>query len=367
MKKIKIVHIQLLPILSGVQNVMLKILGSLELDKYDIYVISRPNGPLVEKVSEMEFTHIPLRSLHRRISLFDLAAFFQLIRIFRKYKFDIVHTHSSKPGFLGRISARLAGVPYIIHTVHGYPFHDYQNKITFHFYRLMEKFAAKFCDKVIFVNNYDRKEAIATMLVPSSKAVTIHNGIELPRYTKKIDLHKSELIIGSILRFWEQKNIINTIKMAIEVCRQNRNLKFVFVGDGELYPAAKKLVEMSGMSNKILLPGWVQDPAEWLMKFDVFLLYSRWEGLPLSILEAMSYGLPIIASDIKGNNELVNAETGLLVPINNLDRLTEVLLTITNDKEKLIEWGRNSRKVIKDKFTLSEFSDKYKKVYLRED
>lgn len=363
MEKIKIAHIQLLPLLSGAQNVMLSILNSLDKDKYDVYVISKPGGPLVERVLELGYNYIPLSSFKRSISIMDIVALIKLIRIFNKYKFDIVHTHSSKPGFIGRIAARIAGVPKIIHTVHGFPFHSYQKKIIMNFYRSMEKYAALFGDKIIFVNNSERELAIADHLIKPEKAVTIYNGIELPIISKKKRGKSDNLIIGSSLRFWKQKNIIDTIEVAIRVCKKCRNIQFIFIGDGELYKIAKKMITDSGFEDRIQLPGWQKDPTEWLQKFDVFLLYSKWEGLPLSILEAMSYGLPIVASDIKGNNELVSDVNGILVPINDIDRLTAILLSLPSETEKLKKWGTNSRKLIKEKFNLTDFERKYKEIY----
>ena len=366
MKKIKIVHIQLLPLLSGVQNVMLAILNSLDKNKYDIYIISKPGGPLVERVLELGYNYIPLRSFKRRVSIMDFVAFMKLIIIFNKYNFDIVHTHSSKPGFIGRIAARIAGVPKIVHTVHGFPFHPYQNKLIMNFYRYMEKFASLFCDKVVFVNNSERETAIVNHLIQPQKVITIYNGIELPKIEIQKKRKSDKFIIGSCLRFWKQKNIIETVDAAIRVCKQNENIKFIFVGDGELYNVVEKMVYDSGLIDRIQLPGWQKNVTEWLQKFDVFLLYSKWEGLPLSILEAMSFGLPIVASNIKGNNELVSDNNGFLVPINDIDRLSAVLLSLPNKKERLKKLGENSRKLIGDKFNITDFIRKYKDVYDQE-
>jgi glycosyltransferase involved in cell wall biosynthesis len=363
MKKTKIAHIQLLPLLSGVQNVMLNILQGLDHNKYDIYVISKPNGPLVKRTEELGYTHLSINSFRRKISIYDVKAMFELLKLFKKYRFDIVHTHSSKSGFLGRIAARVAKIPKIIHTVHGFPFHPYQKKHISLFYQAMEKIAAIFCDKVVFVNNAEREDAIAKNIVKREKAITIYNGIEIPK-TKQNKRKKNDIfVIGSCLRFWEQKNILATIKVAIQVCQKNKNINFIFVGDGEFFGIAKKMVEDSGFNKRIQLPGWKSNIDEWLQKFDVFLLYSKWEGLPLSILEAMSYGLPIIASDIKGNNELVSKDNGILVPINDVDKLTAILLLLSTQKDQLISMKNNSVKIVKKKFSLKKFIESYLELY----
>ncbi len=365
MKKIKIAHIQLLPLLSGAQNVMLAILNSLDKNKYDIYVISKPGGPLVERVLDLDYNYISLKSFRRNISIMDIVAFIKLFRIFKKHKFDIVHTHSSKPGFIGRIAARIAGVPQIVHTVHGFPFHYAQPFPIRFFYQVLEKFVSPFCNKIVFVNNFEREFAIKYKIVKGKKAITIYNGIELDEEKTKKTYRKRDdvFIIGSVLRFEKIKNIVNTIKAAIEVCKVNNKIVFYFIGDGKLFNECKQMVLTADLKENIIFPGWQNNIAEWLVKFDIYLLFSLAEGLSISIMEAMSIGLPIVASDVKGNNELVSDTNGILVPINDIDRLTAVLLSLSNEKIGLRKWGENSRKLIKEEFNLTDFVRKYKKIY----
>lgn len=368
MKKIKIVHIQLLPLLSGVQNIMLKLLINLDKNKYEIFILSKPGGPLVEKVTELGFHYIPVPSLRRDLSLLDGFAFIHFFLIFRKYKFDIVHTHSSKTGFLGRIAARLAGVPKIIHTVHGFPFHYAQPLPIRFFYQVLEKLVSPFCNSIIFVNNFEREFAIKYKIVQEIKALTIYNGIELVNKKSKHSSFKKDniFIFGSVLRFEKIKNIVNTIKVAIEVCKVNNKIVFYFIGDGKLLSECRQMILKANLEENIILPGWKNNISEWLAKFDVYLLFSIAEGLSISILEAMSMSLPIVASDVKGNNELVSKDNGILVPINDIDRLTAVLLSLPDKKEKLKKMGENSHKLIKEKFNIVDFVRKYQDVYDQE-
>ncbi len=365
MKKIKLLHIQLLPLLSGAQNVMLNLLTSLDMNKYDIYVISKPGGPLVDKLKQLNYHYIHVKSLRRNISFLDIFAFLDIYKICKRYKFDIVHTHSSKTGFIGRIAARLAKVPKIIHTVHGFPFHPFQPKIIQFFYMTMEKIASEYCDKVVFVNNSEREMAVKKNIVLAEKAITIFNGIQLPELSniQKRDNLKDYFVIGSVSRFSRQKNILNVIKVAINVCKKTDIIKFVFIGDGELFSKCRKMVESENLLDRILLPGWQSNVIEWLFNFNVFLLYSKWEGLPVSILEAMSVGLPIVASNIKGNNELVNDSNGLLISINDIDKLEEVLISLPDKLSELSSLGKNSRKMVEEKFNIKDFLNNYKKLY----
>ncbi|MFO7897079.1 MAG: glycosyltransferase [Candidatus Cloacimonadales bacterium] len=358
----KIAHLQLLPLLSGVQNVMLEILADLDQEKYEISVISKSGGPLLEKLHTLGYRHIPLESLRREISWWDFVALFRLWRIFRTEKFQIVHTHSSKPGFLGRIAARLAGVPRIIHTVHGLPFHPYSPPIIRFIYRHLEKLAARFCDFVVFVNRSERILAEQQKIVKPQQAITIFNGIDLPQnYPRKTDHQR--FVVGSCLRFWQQKNIIATLKAAIEVCQRQPQIDFIFIGDGDEYQQALDLVQQAGLSQRISLPGWQDKVQAWFEKFDLFLLYSKWEGLPISILEAMAYGLPIVASDIKGNNELVTAANGVLISVQQPQKLVEEIISLSRQPEKLQVWGENSRKLVAEKFSLAQFNRQYQALY----
>jgi len=357
---VKILQIQLLPLLYGAQIVMLRLIKNMP--EHEFEVLSLPGEPLASTIKNLGCKHQRITSLRRELSILDIKALYDIYRVCKKGKYDIVHTHSAKTGFLGRIAARLAGIPKIIHTVHGFPFHDFQHPLVRFFYMKLERFAAKFCDQMVFVNQFERQMAIDKRIVPAVKAFTIYNGVQLIDCQKK-ESKDETFTIGSIGRFCKQKNSINVIKAAIEVCKRNNELKFVFLGDGELLDRCRAMVSEANVDDRIELPGWQRNTEDWLCRFDLFLLFSRWEGLPLSILEAMAAGLPIVASDIKGNNELVSEENGVLLPIDALDKLKETLASITEDREKLQKWGRRSKEIIQKKFSIKKCVDEYKKLY----
>ncbi len=365
-EKKKILHIQLLPLLSGAQNMMLNLLEGLDKDKYEIYVIAKPDGPLVQKVIDSGYHFIPVSSLRREISPFwDFIALFKIFWICKKYNFDIVHTHSSKTGFLGRIAARFAHIPKIYHTMHGFSFHDFQSIWLRIFYITLEKIGAKFCDKIIFVNNHDRITSSKLKIISSQKAQTIYNGIKLAQIKKSINCAKwnEKIVIGSIARFEDQKNMIKVVESAIKICQKSDIFQFIFIGDGEHLNECKNMIKVKNLTERIILPGWKNNVYDWLLKFDVFLLYSKWEGLPISILEAMSIGLPIIASNIKGNNELVDDENGGLIDINEPQKLVNTILELPQNCEKWQIKGKNSLQKVKDKFLMDNFRKEYVRIY----
>jgi glycosyltransferase involved in cell wall biosynthesis len=365
----RILHIQLLPLLSGVQNVMLHILQGLDQSEYEIYVACKPGGPLVKEVLNKGYTFLPLPLFEHRISPLDAAVFFQLFFLCRRYKFDIVHTHSSKPGLLGRIAARLAGVPLVVHTGHGAPFHTKQPLFTRNLFMTLEKFGARFCDKMVFVNNYHRNYYIEHNLIAPAKAVTIYNAISpelqeaIERKTSHRKLVGEAVQFGSILRFSEQKNIVMTISAAIVVCQGRKDVQFTFIGDGEYFELCYKLVTNEGLQDRILLPGWCSDTAARLSRFDVFMLYSDYEGLAMSVIEAMFAGLPVLASDIPANAELVDETTGWLVPAHQRDALVIALNKIIDARVSFVQKGFNGKKKAKELCSYDNFIREHLRIY----
>ncbi len=369
MRKIKICHVQLLPLLSGVQNMMINLIDNLDRNEYDNTVISASNGPMIEKLKEMDFKHVAFPKLIQKINIHDVRIFIQLYTFFRNERFDIVHTHSSKTGFMGRIAAKLAGIKIIIHTIHGFPFHPYQSKIVRSFYQNLERIAGVFCDTAVSVNSFERKLAVQKHLINKKKIVTICNGIkglvsQNHIKLKELGIAENNTIVGSVSRFSEQKNIINLIKVAIDSVKDEQSIKFIFIGDGEYFKHAQQLVRKAEVEDNIRLIGWKSNVAEWYELFDIVILYSKWEGLSLTLLEAMSMKKPVIASDIKGNNELiVDGENGYLIKIGEHKDLTKKILSLSKDTLTQNKFGAAGYKIFLEYFTLDRFVESYIDLY----
>ena len=248
-------------------------------------------------------------------------------------------------------------------------------------YKELERIAGHFCDIVVSVNKYERDLSIKEKIIPEEKIITIYNGISEESFGKwnnfndngknidlkdKFGITDDSIIIGSVSRFSTQKNIIALAKAAIKIVAKNRGIKFVLIGDGPLYNDVRRLVIQAKSMDRILLPGWQTNIRQWLLVMDIFVLYSLWEGLSISILEAMAVGKPIIASNIKGNNELViDRENGFLVPIhqNNENMLINKILTLAKNETLIESMGKRSKELVKEKFSIQQFVDAYDKVY----
>lgn len=365
MKK-KLVHLQVLPLLSGVQRVTLNIFKSLDQSRYELYLIcaepeQERKKTLISEAQSLGVKVIVLPELKREIGWHDLKAFFSLLKIFRKYRFDIIHTHSSKPGFLGRIAGKLSGCKAVIHTVHGIAFHAEESFLKRQFYRLLEMVAGLFNDKLILVSNYYRKKF---WFVPQHKIVTIYNGIDLSSLEQKVQRNDGLIRLISVGRLDRAKSPSDLIK-ALELCVKERdNLEAKIVGDGEYYNFLKEYIAEKGLEEKIKLLGWREDVAELLASSDIFVSSSIYEAFGLVYCEAGYTGLPVVATRVEGIPEVVvDQQTGILVSPQDPQALAQAVLFLADHPEKAAELGNAARSRVSEEFNLARFTKEYKEIY----
>ncbi|MDI9529182.1 MAG: glycosyltransferase [Candidatus Cloacimonadota bacterium] len=370
----KILHLQLLPLLTGVQNFSLHLLSGLSPDEYEIWVASKPGGEFVDAVLARGFHYLPVASLRREISLWDFVALVKLILLMRCHRFDIVHTNTSKAGILGRLAARLCGVPLIIHTAHGVSFQEGQSRLTQKLFQAAEKFGNQLCDWVVFVNNSDRERCLALGLVSPEKAVSVYNAIPVD-YADRLsgiaaarhyDPHKPDFVIGSTLRFSEQKNVIDLVSSACRACSRNPRLRFILLGEGELLGLCRRIVASHRLNGQVLLPGWDLGVDKWLPQFDAFILYSRWEAQPFSIIEAMYSGLAVVGSDIPSIRELVDQDSGWLFPLDDLPPLIDFLAGLPERAKDVFAAGQQAAARIRRLCDYRQMMDGYLRLYERQ-
>ncbi|WP_445440841.1 glycosyltransferase family 4 protein, partial [Citrobacter freundii] len=314
----KIAHIQLLPLLSGAQRVSLDELQRLPNDKFDKYLICCQTGPLTIEAEKLGIKCIIIDSLTREISpIKDLKSLIHLIKIIKNYRFDIIHTHSSKTGVIGRLAGFISKTPLIIHTVHGYSFPAAKNKIQYIIYYIMERIGSMCGNKLICLHETDKEIAIQNLKVKPNDIYIIPNGVDVKKYTppsienkqlyrQSLNLSKDDIVIGMTGRLWLQKNPIFLLENMLPLLIENKNIKILFVGDGELKKELEKFINIYDLNKQVYLLGWRNDIYRILQSIDIFTLPSKWEGMPLAILEAQSSGLPCIVSNITGNNNLVS-------------------------------------------------------------
>ena len=366
---LKVAHIQLLPLLTGVQRVSLTEIEFLS-KRFDFSVVCKEDGPLAERLREISTPVFYVNSLQREVSIVkDLKSLYKLYVLFRQQKFDVVHTHSSKTGFVGRIAARLAGCRSVIHTVHGFSFPAAKSKIAWTVYFLMERLAKLFTHKLIVMNRDDEKFALKSLGYKRSQVVFQNNGVQpsifSPPKSEKPSKKTDALKVVMVGRLWEQKDPETLVDAAINVLGHNDKFLFDFIGDGELTESLKCKVEVAKLGEQIRFLGWQNNVADQLPNYDVFVLPSKWEGMPLAILEAMSCGLPVIATNIAGNRDLVDDGTdGFLFEIGDVSALEAHLLKYEQDRKLVHLHSAVAREKIVSRFDIKLRHENMAELYL---
>lgn len=318
-----------------------------------IFVVGNEE-PLLTKIKSIKGVKIILlSSLKREISpISDVKAIFELRRLITHEHPDILHLHSSKAGTIGRLACiGLRSRTKVIFTVHGWAFTDgVPSAFKRYVYRLIEKYVSSLTTLFICVSEYDKKIGLRDgVLTDKSNVVVIHNGSYKPQRTDvNLSIH-NPLRLVMVARFSEQKNqkmLINTMS------KIDKGLwKLTFVGDGSTLTQYKKLVSKLNLSSNINFVGFKDDVSPYLIENDVYILTSFYEGLPISIIEAMSYGLPIIASNVGGNSELVkNNINGYLVQ--SQSDLEKSILKLIKNPANVRSMGKNSLEMFNNYFTL---------------
>jgi glycosyltransferase involved in cell wall biosynthesis len=238
---------------------------------------------------------------------------------------DLLHTHSSKAGMLGRAAARLAGFPAVVHTVHGWSFNDVQTAATRRLYIAAERVAARWTDRIVCVARSDREKGIASGIGHHSQYRILHSGIDPSLYAAPpgarerlraaMGFAPDDVVVGTIANFKPQKGPLDFVEAARQASARDPRLRFFMAGDGELRPAVERALAQAGLGARVRLLGWRDDIPELLAAMDVFLLTSLFEGLPRVVLQAMAASVAVVATDTGGIAEVVtDGETGFLVP-----------------------------------------------------
>ncbi|MCD2528845.1 glycosyltransferase family 4 protein [Providencia huaxiensis] len=329
---------------------------------HTVTVIVGEYGALTEQLGESNINYIVESKLTRNISpLKDLLCVIKLRSILKKLDPDVVTLHSSKAGIIGRAALIGSKIPCIF-TAHGWAFADGISQKHQRVYILIEKLFSKFCSKIITVSHQDKNLAIKYNVAPSNKQVIIHNGI--PDNTVNFPKNNNSSNIVNIIcvaRFSAQKDHVTLLKALSHI--KQLNWKLNLVGKGPLEQDVKKLANGLGLDEKISFLGERRDVNYLLSSSDIFILPSNWEGLPISIIEAMSFSLPIIASNVGGVSEMVSSSNGFLIPRGNIEAMSKAITTLLENKEDRINMGRSSRKIYCDSFNFQTMLDKTHNLY----
>jgi glycosyltransferase involved in cell wall biosynthesis len=345
----------------GAQTHVLDLCKLLIADGHDTFAVVGSEGGLTDRFTEAGVPYVVVPSLQRSIRLFrDMRCIADLEHLFRERKPDLVATHSSKAGIVGRLAAHRAGVPTVF-TAHGWSFEEGIPYVRRRVYLAIERYVAKRTDKIIAVSELGRSLGIASHVAPSDRIEAIHYGVPESKCQRvQSDVFTMTMVAG----FREQKDH-RTLIAALQKL-SNRKWIVNFLGDGELLDQTKALVRKSGLGDRIHFHGAVNNVADYLAKSDLKVLITNWEGLPISIIEALALGLPVIASDVSGvSEEVIDGYNGLLTARGDVESVRHALEHMMDRPDLRDTFGKNSRQLFEERFTLSAMYSKTRDLYLR--
>jgi len=363
-RQAKVCHVQLLPINSGVQKYTTLIFESLA-EEFDCTLVCSEDGPFPEQNRRMGVRVQVFPSLCRDLHPFrDLKSFTSLYAYFKRERFDIVHTHSSKTGIVGRLAAFLARCPVIIHHVHGFSFHQFSRPWEKLVYINSERLAGAVSSKLVFVNREEQAWA-ERHLVSSRKSALIQNGVDAPNTAgKRLSQAQGRKIVGFVGRLCQQKDPETLYRTFCRLAQEG--IQCWIIGDGpcraDLQARARQ--DLGSQSDNIIFWGWQEDVSLFLERMDVFVLPSLWEGLSFALLEAMAQGIPAVVSDVKGNRDLIShGVNGHLVTPGSVNGFVASIQDLLHNETQANKMGEESRELIRTTYSKAMMIERTRKLY----
>ncbi|MFI8687964.1 glycosyltransferase family 4 protein [Rossellomorea sp. NPDC077527] len=329
---------------------------------HEVIVLSMGSGPVTDELQKNgirceELTHLQLKINPMQ----DWLALNELCKWLKRLKPDILATHSSKAGMLGRMAGKICRVPTVF-TAHGWAFSEGVPERKRRVYTILERYAGKISNGIITVSDYDHQLALKHRIIHESKMQTIHNSVpDVPENLRRNPLGSIPKLI-MVARFASPKDH-RFLLMALESMRE-LSWELDLVGDGPLMKDIKDMVARSSIAHRVHFLGNRRNIPELLADSHLFVLISRHEGLPISVIEAMRAGLPIVASDVGGLRELIEeGKNGFLIPRNDTNTFIQKVKTLIADPQLMKQMGQCSRTQYESHFLFEQMRDQTIQMY----
>lgn len=379
-KKLKVAQVITRLDWGGSPDIVRTLVSRLDPALYDITLISGPTAHPTRKtrdfLNSFKGKYEEVGTLGRNVDpVKDLAALFSLYSIFRKGRFDIVHTHTAKAGFLGRIAARMAGCRAVVHTPHGHNLYGYFDPEITEYIKRAERFAGRFCDRIIALTELEKKDMVKCGLAPKDKIDVIYQGLELEGYRRNLlrgeetrrslNIPQGAMVVGMAGRLEPVKGPDIFIEAAAMVFAEYPGAFFLIAGDGNMRRILEERIEATGIKKNIRLLGWREDIPEILSALDIFVLPSLNEAVGMALVEAQAAGVASIASRVGGVPEVVSdGRTGILVEPENPCELAEAIKGLLSDDEKRRRLAAAGWEFVSGKFRAEDMARKVSELYV---
>lgn len=375
----KVLHIITRLDKGGSPEIALSIAQRLDRDRYEVKLISgltvEPQRHIKDYTEKTGVKVTFVTGLRREINpVKDFLAFLKLYWLIKRENPDIVHTHTSKAGILGRWAAELARVPIIIHMPHGHVFCGYYGSLKSKFLVLLERVTAKITDSIITLTEIGKEEHVKYGIGREKQFIPIHNGIELRDYLdlkvdvaakkRQMNLASSSVVVGVFARLEPIKGHRFVLEAAALVVKDFPELKVLVVGSGSLRERLEEKAKKLNLTRCVDFLGTIDDIREVLPICDIVVLPSLYEGFGIVLIEAQAAGKAVVATKVGGIPEVVkDGETGILVPSRDPQAMAEAIITLLSDKERCYNIGEAGRAWVAPRFSAELMVGKIEQLY----
>lgn len=380
-RRLRVLHLITRLVVGGAQENTLLTVARLDRTRYDVTLASGPTvgpeGSLEERIpGDIEFVRIPelIRQPH---PIKDAVALARLVALMRRGRFDIVHTHTTKAGLLGRIAARIVGEPIVVHTPHGHAFHDYLSRGWSEALKRMERWLARWTDVIICLTPAERDDHLRFRVAPAGKFEIIHSGVDISRFAaadariepsakrRDLDLPTDGPLVGCVARLVPVKGVQYLLEAVPFIREAVPAATVVFVGDGPLRTEMELRAADLGLNGAVAFLGLRDDVPELLPLFDVVVLPSLNEGMGRAAVEAMAAGRPVVGTRVSGIQDVITHEvSGLLVPPADPQEIAGAVVRVLNDPANARRLVENARGRLQG-FSVDAMLDDIEALYAR--
>lgn len=385
---IPVVHIITRMILGGAQeNTLFTCEGLKDMTQggepvWDVTLVTGPavgpEGELVERARRRGVKTVIIEPMRRAIHpVRDLVVLWKLVRLLRRIRPAVVHTHSSKAGILGRLAARIARVPVIVHTIHGLPFHPYESRVKNAVYIASERIAARMSDKILCVADTMTEKSLAAGVGRPELYQTVYSGMEVDEFIRQeserqrtrreLGFTDDDIVVGKVARLFHLKGHEFVLAAAPRIVERCPRVKFLFVGDGILRDQLAAMAERLGVRDRLVFAGLV-DPSEiprMVHAMDIVVHASLREGLARVLVQGLLSAKPVVSYDIDGAREVVlDGVTGRLVQAEAVDELADAVIELASDPARARQMGLEGRRRFAEQFRTEKMVRDIHNVYV---